>query len=395
MKVPLYFDWGVSMLFGWGVYGLNLLRHWERVAGTPAFGIGKIQLESLAGLDPLSLRALTDPLIGSDEVRLRIEASAMPRDLVDGVLLHSLGNGMSGSPSPRNGGLAGRFGTAAAIFFEDTNLPGAAEISQDYSVILAGSSWCEEILRARGVTNVATVIQGIDPSLFHPAPRSDALLGKFAIFSGGKIEHRKGQDLVLLAFRAFAERHPEAVLVTAWHSPWPIAAVTINGNPDIVPIALREDGEAEIQGWVIANGVKHEQFIDLGTIPNHQMARVLREMDVALFPNRCEGGTNLVAMECMACGIPTILSDNTGHKDLIATHGAYALTRQSEVVSAEKGTEGWGESDIDEIVAALERVWSDRAEAARRAKVGAEAMARWSWHNQVARLHDVLEQYCP
>ena len=29
------------------------------------------------------------------------------------------------------------------------------------------------------------------------------------------------------------------------------------------------------------------------------------------FSNRAEGGTNLVAMECMAAGVPTIVSNNT------------------------------------------------------------------------------------
>jgi glycosyltransferase involved in cell wall biosynthesis len=47
------------------------------------------------------------------------------------------------------------------------------------------------------------------------------------------------------------------------------------------------------------------------------MPSVLQEMNVAVFPNRAEGGTNLVAMECMACGLPVILSGNTGHLDLI------------------------------------------------------------------------------
>jgi glycosyltransferase involved in cell wall biosynthesis len=392
MRTPLYFDWGISMLYGWGVYGLNLLRHWPRVADAPAYCIGQIQLEGLAGIDPLTAKALMLPLVDSDQMRLSIEGGETSSPL-DGVVLHALGNFMKGSTLPSAGGIAGR-ATAGVIFFEDTNLPGAAEIASDYTVILAGSSWCEEILRSRGVENVATVIQGVDPALFHPAPRGDLLPGRFAIFSGGKLEHRKAQDLVLLAFRAFAERHPEAVLVTAWHSPWPITALTVNTNPDIHPVELNADGRVDSAAWAAANGIPAERFIDLGTIPNHQMARVLREMDVALFPNRCEGGTNLVAMECMACGVPTILSDNTGHKDVLATNGAYRLTRQSTVI-ANKGTEGWGESDIEEIVEALEQVWRDRAEATRRAQIGAAAMLSWSWHNQVGKLHDTLQRFAP
>jgi len=276
------------------------------------------------------------------------------------------------------------------IFFEDTNLSGAADIAGDYRLLIAGSSWCEEVLRANGVDNVATVIQGVDPSLFHPAPRAGWLRDRFAIFSGGKIEHRKGQDIVVRAFRAFASRHPEALLVTAWHSPWATPALTINAVPGIAPIALTASGEVDMAGWIAANGISAEHYIDLGATPNHMMPRVLREMDVALFPNRCEGGTNLVAMECMAIGLPTIVSNNTGHKDLVATGATYSLDRQAPVTTAIGGAEGWGESDIDEIVETLEQVWRDRDEARRRGAAAAEAMRDWSWRHRIAQLHDVL-----
>ena len=393
MKAPLYFDWGVSMLYGWGVFGLNLLRHWPRVSGAPGYCIGQIQLEGLAGIDPLTAKALMLPLVESDQMRIKLESEQTPGPL-DGFLLHAMGNGMLGSKWPRDGGRTGRV-TAGMIFFEDTNIPEAADVATDYSVILAGCTWCEDILRARGVDNVATVIQGIDPALFHPAPRADVLPGRFAVFSGGKLEHRKGQDLVLVAFRAFAQRHPEAILVTAWHSPWPIAALTLNGKSAATDIQLTDDGKIDPTAWAEANGIPKDQFLDVGTLPNHQMARVLREMDVALFPNRCEGGTNLVAMEAMACGVPTILSDNTGHKDLLATDGAYRLSRQGPVIDPDKGTEGWGESDVEEIVETLEQAWSDRAEAKRRAAIGAAAMLEWSWHNQIGKLHDTLQRFSP
>jgi glycosyltransferase involved in cell wall biosynthesis len=387
MTFPLYFQWAVSNLFGWGVYGLNLLRHWPDIAGTPAYTINKVHLDGLRGMDPLALRALAQPLVDSDQMMHKLTKGMTSAK--DGIVLHSLGNQFHGATWPRDGGITGR-ATFGVIFFEDTNLPNAADIAKDYRLIITGSSWCEEILRANGVQNVATVIQGIEPSLFHPAPRAGWLKDRFAVFSGGKIEHRKAQDIVLLAFRAFAARHPEAILVSAWHSPWSAPALTVNGNPDIAPIALTAEGQVEMAGWVAANGIAPDQYIDLGPTPNHMMPRVLREMDVALFPNRCEGGTNLVAMECMAIGLPVIVSNNTGHKDLVATGGTFPLERQGPVSSALQQTEGWGESDIDEIVEALELVWSDREKARRRGQAGAEAMAKWSWRSQIAQLHDVI-----
>ena len=388
MQQSLYFEWGVSTLFGWGIYGLNLLRHWPSASGASAHSLSPIDLQSLGGMDVLGLGAIAQSLVDSDTMRLRVEAG--PRAVpLDGIVLHSLGNGFTGSTRPGAGGRCGRV-TCGVIFFEDTSLPDAASVCREYEMIVTGSDWCERMLRERGVTNVATVIQGIDPSLFHPAPRAGALAGRFAVFSGGKLEHRKGQDLVLLAFRVFAERHDEAVLVTGWHSPWPACALTINGNPAVAPVGLGGDGRCDMTAWAIANGLSARQFIDVGSVPNHLMGRVLREMDVAVFPNRCEGGTNLVAMESMACGVPTIVSNNTGHLDLAATGAPYVLTRQAPVPAGSARTEGWGESDVDEIVALLESAWTDSGEAARRGAAGARAMARWNWRDQIHRLHDVV-----
>lgn len=389
MASPLLIVWGVSTMSGWGVYGLNLLRHWQGVSGSPAYTVGQIHLQSLAGMDPLSLRALAPVLVESDQMRIRREAHPEEAAHFDGLVLHALGNRFSGTPWPSAGGITGH-STSAVIFFEDTILPGAARIASEYELIVAGSTWCEDVLRGNGVGNVKTVIQGVDPSLFHPAPKSGALEDRFAVFSGGKLEHRKAQDLVVLAFKAFALRHPEAILVTAWHSPWPQAAASIV-NSGIVPVTFQADGKIDMGGWAAANGIGSEQFIDLGELPNHLMARVLREMDVAVFPNRCEGGTNLVAMECMACGVPTIVSDNTGHKDLVAAGAPYVLARQDPVASPlGHGTDGWGESNVDEIVEMLEAVWADRDKARRQGLVGAEAMAKWSWRQQIACLRDAL-----
>jgi hypothetical protein len=58
------------------------------------------------------------------------------------------------------------------------------------------------------------------------------------------------------------------------------------------------------------------------------------------------------------------------------------------------GTEGWGESDVEEILEQLEAVYTARDEARARGLAGAEAMARWSWRNQIAVLHDTIAPYC-
>jgi glycosyltransferase involved in cell wall biosynthesis len=86
------------------------------------------------------------------------------------------------------------------------------------------------------------------------------------------------------------------------------------------------------------------------------------------------------------------VADNTGQKDLVATGCVYPLARQTPVTPLYgEGVDGWGECDVEEIVEALEQVWSDREAARQRGAAGAAAMAQWSWRNQIGRLHDVLK----
>jgi glycosyltransferase involved in cell wall biosynthesis len=136
-----------------------------------------------------------------------------------------------------------------------------------------------------------------------------------------------------------------------------------------------------IAPWLQANGIPPEAVVDVGTVPNPMMGQILRTADAAIFPSRAEGGTNQVAKECLACGVPTILSANTGHLDLIRDDICYPLHQQSPVTPAnqETGVEGWGESDIEEMVEQLEQVYSDRAIAQAVGIQASQAMQEWSW----------------
>lgn len=375
-RPELGIDWALRSDTGWGVYGTNLTLELLRDGRvTPiVHAVGPMEVSPLvsARLAPVMTRT----------------ATGRPATL----MLRALGNRLDGAdswsalPARRNAGV---------IFFEDTELgPLATTRAARFDLIVAGSSWNAQIMEARGIGHVVNVPQGIDPSIFHPASRAGLFGDRFVIFSGGKLEYRKGQDLVVAAFRRFAAGHPEALLVLGWHNAWPnlISDLDLAGHVNGQP-ALNGD-RLDVLSWLASNGVSPTQVIDIGRQPNALMGQLVREADVALFPNRCEGGTNLVAMECMAAGVPTIVSANTGHLDLVATGGCIPLTRQttpSQPTKYFEGIEGWGESDVDEIVDALETAWSDRETMKAIAARGAEAMARMTWQAQVAQLLSALE----
>jgi glycosyltransferase involved in cell wall biosynthesis len=123
------------------------------------------------------------------------------------------------------------------------------------------------------------------------------------------------------------------------------------------------------------------------------MPSILREMDVAVFPNRCEGGTNLVAMECMACGLPVILSSNTGHLDLMDDVNCFPLEHQTLLDgygAAIGAVPGWGESSVEEVVENLEQVFADQPAARHRGRLAAESMVNLTWKRTAERLKGLI-----
>jgi len=387
--------WEVSSFFGWGVYGLNLALAWANdpdVELVCALGMRRDQI----ALDAIRHASLDRAFQQSEKLRRQLAGMSGHLTAQTPVL-----SGLGGDLRPWTMNNVALLGTPmiGVTFFETAVLgPQAIENARRFPLILTGSTWNEQVLRAHGLTNVRTVLQGVDPLLFHPAPapRTD---DRFLVFSGGKLELRKGQDLVVAAFRKFAEGHPDAVLVAAWHSPWPQLARSVEKSNLTAPVVCGADNRLDAPAWAAANGLRPEQFIDAGKTPNALMPQLLRQVDVALFPNRCEGGTNLVAMECMACGVPTILSANSGHLDLIEEDNCFVLTRQDEVrwepAAAPFGdTPGWGESDVDEAVELLERAYQDREEARRRGARGAATLSRYPWSRTASEVKAAVLEVC-
>ena len=385
MTQRVVIHWGLSSLHGWGVYGLNLALAWAGDAIMEAATDYEVNRQHIT-LDPLQWHALAPFRSRSANLRAQLLRQKPEPITLNSVLLTALSNDLQPQTGPHGGALLGR-PSLGTIFFEREALgPKAREILAPHAAIIAGSSWNAEVLRAHGVPAVELVLQGIDPALFHPAPRRGLSPGRFVVFSGGKLEARKGQDNVIAAWRIFAERHPDALLIAGWHNHWPEGARSIDASRRATPLPFRADGAPDIAAWVAANGIRAEQFLDLGVVPNALLPAMLREADAALFPNRCEGGTNLVAMEAMACGVPCILSANTGHRDLIKDGTALALTDQRPIPSVP----GWRESNIEEIVAALETLYTDRARAAVIGAAGAKLLSGLTWAKTAAEIKRII-----
>ena len=335
-----------------------------------AFNIIPLQNPSfLYPLDPLATKFISEKLPKSGS---KIEL--MKHD----ILLSALGNSnqLNFDDSYRNIG----------IIFNETNPLPVEEINKlkKFELIICGSTWNSSALQKLGL-KTETVIQGIDLDLFRSSPKK-YLKDKFVIFSGGKLEYRKGQDLLLKAFSRFAEKHQDVVLITAWRSPWErTIAESINASKVCEPIVASEDMGRSIQEWIAKNGVGLDQVICLDAVPNRLMPEIFREVDLAVFPNRCEAGTNLVAMEALAYGLTCLISQNTGHLDLIKDHNCLPLTEQKPIHGL--GTVDWGESSVEEIISLMEQCYEGKKI---NPSIARESMINHSWKNAIDSVLSLL-----
>jgi glycosyltransferase involved in cell wall biosynthesis len=375
--------WKPGLRTGWEVVGFNIAL---QLCRTPTRGALALQAPDLNDIAHPLYRMLLKPVADWHAEFMRALSNQPGQGYaLDIPFLHALANdfgaGISNFRGKPNVGL---------IVSESTVLsPEGLARSRNYDLILAGSTWNAEVLQSNGLSQARPLLQGIDPTLFHPAPKAGLFPGRFVIFSGGKLEYRKGQDIVVAAFKKFKTRHPEAFLLTQWQNMWPQFMLGMDqvGHVQGIP-QIDAQRQLLLQPWLAHNGINPLDWYDAGMVPNYLVPQVIREADVTLFPNRGEGGTNLVAMECLASGLPTILSANTGHLDLIGDDRCYPLRTQRPAMPTAQfpGTEGWGESDVDECVEQLEAVYQDREEARRRGSAATKFMEDWSWEKQVDRL---------
>lgn len=248
-------------------------------------------------------------------------------------------------------------------FFEAPLQPEARIHGPRYDLLLGGSTWCRDRLRDAGFARVRTLIQGIDPTRFRPtAARPDARV--FVIYSGGKFEFRKGQDVVIAACRELFPRYPDMILVANWGNHWRRTMETMQASSHVT---FEPDDtlstERLIEETVRRAGVPMDQVVFAHQIPHHELPELMARTHVGLFPNRCEGGTNLVLMEYMAMGRAAIATHATGQADVLADAWSLPLelSRPLRIASqTEMPDLVWAEPSLDEVIESIERAYHER-----------------------------------
>ncbi len=196
---------------------------------------------------------------------------------------------------------------------------------------------------------LAVVRPGFDPARFHPRKADELDRRRFVVVCVGLITPRKGQHVLLRAWRQLALPGAQLVLI---------------GTPG-------RDGDAVLADC--PNGVVH-----LGHLAHAALRGVLARASCFVLPS-IEDGFGQAALEAMACGVPVTLSDAVGAAAMVRPD------RSGFIVPA---------LDAEALAAALERLYRDRdliLEMGRSAAMDAAAVAGWPVYvAQVLALHRQL-----
>lgn len=323
--------------------------------------------------------------------RVRNHYRMLPGPLLQSVDEHLL---------PKQPGLLPTRRVGYTFFEEDVAIRRAARFApRAFDVIATGCRWCEEVLREAGLTHVTTIHQGIDGGRFNPMratwpARVNERNDRFVVFSGGKFELRKGQDIVVRAFRAFSQRHDDVYLLAAWHNPFSWTSATMSASPyhPFVP-SPGEPFQDAIMRWLVTTGVDMRRVELVPRVPNAGLAAIYGRSTVGLFPNRCEGGTNLVLMEFMACGRAAIATDFSGHRDVLNASNSIRLHNQRLLPIKRVGSQVavWCEPDLEEIIETLETAYQQPHRLVGIGQQAAVELSEWTWHRTADRFLSVLD----
>lgn len=192
--------------------------------------------------------------------------------------------------------------------------------------------------------------RGLDTTLFTPAKRNmdfraevGAANGEAVLLYVGRISKEKDLDILAAAYRKLRERHPSARLVFVGDGPY-----------------LKELRES-LPGAVFT-----------GYLSGPDLARAFASADIFVFPSTTDTFGNVV-LEAMASGLPAVVSDTGGPRELVRNGVTGYVTRSHDIEDFTRATE--------RLVAdpTLRETMRDNALAAVRDRDWSEAFARfWS-----------------
>ncbi len=153
------------------------------------------------------------------------------------------------------------------------------------------------------VKNIRYIPNGIDLSIYKPFKKRLPLRGagtKTIVFVG-RLDKRKGADLLIQAYSLLVKEDPMVHLI----------------------IAGEGSQRNNLQSLAESLGLKHVEFT--GHVTEDEKRRLMGHADVACFPSLYGESFGIVLIEAMAMGTPVMGGNNLGYVNVLTNHGRIGL----------------------------------------------------------------------
>jgi glycosyltransferase involved in cell wall biosynthesis len=149
--------------------------------------------------------------------------------------------------------------------------------------------------------------RGLDTELFHPARRDPAFFEKFGAVNGevrllyvGRVSREKDLDVLAAAYRRLRDQH------------LPIQLLVVGDGP-----------------YSEAFAKSLPEAIFTGYLTGKDLATAYASADVFVFPSTTDTFGNVI-LEAQACGLPVVVSDSGGPKELVEDRANGLITKSHD-----------------------------------------------------------------
>ena len=194
----------------------------------------------------------------------------------------------------------------ALPFFEINQLdPFRLHHLQYPDLVIATSTWMQQVLKNYNI-NSTVVNMGVNTNIFKPDININKNNEIYKFFNLGKIEVRKGHDILHEAFDVAFPYQSDVELHIFWES----------------PVISKEEN----QDWIGKyKSILGERVYFHPTVPtDQQFADQIRWLDCGVFPTRAEG-FGMPILQSLACGKPIITTDYSAITDFCNKNNAYII----------------------------------------------------------------------
>jgi len=213
--------------------------------------------------------------------------------------------------------------------------------------VVTNSEGLKELaLRTKKNQEIEVIYNGVDTELFFPNSEQN---DEFIVISTSRLIERKGVDLLVKAFLAFAKDKDDAKLILAG-----------DGN-------LKNS----LEEVVLESNIKNK-IIFLGALSRREMPDLYRKGNVFVLPSLNEGMSNSL-LEAMASGLAVIATDTGGTKELVDSWNGIVIKKGNQKA----------------IFGAFERLYADRNSLLEKQRSSRSKAMKMNWEDMADKYLEI------